>query len=355
MAYHWLETGQIHPTSFSASDLKLVASIAPTTFNPTTVVNPGQVPVYSLLAGSADGDVTGGVDSSIVEYYRIFQNHAGLQTVTYVHGATHNDFNCCGFADGAGVGPGPKIGRDAAQQIAKSYFLAELHAVFDGHDEEWEWFSRLPEKFAPPGVESPVATQLKRAEGDRQFVIEDWQSEPDPAISSSGGSVSWTATGYDDGPLDDPDTDLTPSQSESMNGMTWSESGDANPSGGAVLDWDVGDTSDLTFDLVPEASDWTGFTSLSFRACQGTRHPYTVDLADMLSFTVEVEDADGNTSDIDFRAQTVRIPIAEFAARGTAIDLSRVAKLRFRFGDAYGSPEGRIGLDDVMLLQEVLP
>ncbi|MEQ1569958.1 MAG: hypothetical protein ABMA64_30270 [Myxococcota bacterium] len=378
MAYAWLETGQITPTAYTADDLKLVVSIAPTVWTSAEVADPMSVPVYAQLDGSADGDVTGAPDSDIVEYFRIFQGHTELGAVAYVQGATHNDFNCCGFADGAGVGPGPLIGRPAAQQIARSYLLALVRASIDGEDFWWEYFSRPPERFAPPGVETPVTLQLKRAEGDRTFVIDDFQSEPAVELSSSGGAVATTASGVVQGALNDEDGDLSPSQNEPFNGMTWSESGDTRPERGLVLDWASGTETEIEWDIVADQQDWTDDTFLSFRACQRTRFPYTVALAGPLSFTVELQDADGATSAIDFGAygginppfardgsgtgvgwvnefQTIRVPVADFRAEGTALDLSRVEKVRFRFGAAYGSDQGAIGLDDLVLLQEVLP
>jgi hypothetical protein len=120
LAYHQLVSGAIAPSSFGAEDVVLVSSIAPTVFESPNDGNPHGV-AYHLLAGSADGDVTGGIDNPITQYFRLFQRSTGLRAVTYLQGADHNDFNCCGAEDALWVAAGdrgPLIGRERAQQAA---------------------------------------------------------------------------------------------------------------------------------------------------------------------------------------------------------------------------------------------
>ncbi|MFT5154968.1 MAG: hypothetical protein ACI841_004976, partial [Planctomycetota bacterium] len=45
--------------------------------------------------------------------------------------------------------------------------------------------------------------------------------------------------------------------------------------------------------------------------------------------------------------RTTRIPIRDFLANGTDLDTTDIVKVRFEFGQAGDSPEGRLGMDDI--------
>jgi hypothetical protein len=379
IAYNWVVEGDVVPDSFTAQDIRLVSSIAPTVFeDPRDVVNPHEVS-YHLLAGSLDGDVTGGTSSQAVQYFRIFQNATGLSSVTYLQGADHNDFNCCGFNDAAFAGPhGQEIGRARAQQATKSYYLALLEATFHDREGMWEYFTRPPERFRPDGTEVIIASQLIRADGDRKVVIDDFQTNPELDLSSSGGSVTATVRSLAEGVLEDGDGQLTWRADDPMNGMTQS-SGDAGPERGIVLQWDEGDDDlQLEFEVPSDHRDWRQDSFLSFRACQGTRHPNTATLGEMLSFSVELEDGQGQRSAIDHRVyggltmpysrggegsgmgwvnefQTIRLPLEAFAYDGRPLDLGDIVAVRFLFGPSHGSAMGRVGLDDLEILAPGAP
>jgi hypothetical protein len=373
IAYDWLFDGSIAPTTFDVTDLKLVSSIAPTVWTSPDIANPHDV-FYHQLDGSADGDVTGSVSNGIGQYFRLFQRATGTRMATYVHGASHNDFNCCGFFDATGP---DLVGRAAAQQLAKTFYLALLGATFDGRAELLEVLTRDPVLFRTPGVTPIIASQVRRADGDRVFVIEDYQSNPTLDLSSSGTQVSYDVANLVEDKLDDNDLVFTPSLDDAMNGMTQSE-GDSLAARGAVFEWDVGDDLSYEVDIVASEQDWTDDTFVSFRACQGTRHPFTVALDAPLTFGVEIEDSRGVTSQIPLETfgaipspyprtgdgvgagwanefQSVRIPVAAFAADGRTIDLASVTTLRLLFGQNWGSPQGRLGLDDLELVREVSP
>ncbi|MEQ1501361.1 MAG: hypothetical protein ABMB14_03980, partial [Myxococcota bacterium] len=380
IAYDRLVVGTATPANFGVDDVVLVSSIAPTVFeDPRRTVNPHDVD-YHLLAGSYDGDVTGSPSNPDVQYFRILQNATGLSAVTYLQGADHNDFNCCGPNDAnwAANSPGPEIGRQRAQQAAKSYYLALLEAELRGQDALWEYFSRAPERFRPDGTTVVVASQLERADGDGVTVIDDFQSESDPAVSSSGGTVVATVRGLAEGPLDDGDGQLSNDLGDPFNGMTQS-SRDDNAARGAVFEWDEGDDGlVLEFALPAGATDLRGQQYLSFRACQQTRHPNTLaNIGDTASFTVALVDGAGSVAMVDHGVyggltvpfarngdgtgtgwvnefQTIRIPIDAFVADGP-LDRSNVTAVRFLFGPSYGSSVGRIGLDDVELLAPGAP
>ena len=151
---------------------------------------------------------------------------------------------------------------------------------------------------------------------------------------------------------------------------SWPEGNGKTTSGPAT----VGDGASYELEVVPSERDLSDDRILSFRAAQGTRHPETDALDAALSFTVTLVDERGGTSSIDFgrygritrtyrrpgsgagagwanEFTTVQLPLADFVADGSDLDLSAVSAIRFDFGDAFGSPRGRIALDDVMILR----
>ena len=67
---------------------------------------------------------------------------------------------------------------------------------------------------------------------------------------------------------------------------------------GVVFDWTS--PTHYEFNIVSGARDFSLFDYLSFRACQGTRHPYTT--PNDLTFTVTLRDGDGVTSSINLGA-----------------------------------------------------
>ena len=127
--------------------------------------------------------------------------------------------------------------------------------------------------------------------------------------------------------------------------------------------------------VVIDSSEFGTACYLTFRACQGTRHPNTVSLAGTLDFTVTLVDGSATSSSINFgefgtisrpylrtgcgsgsgwanEFNIVRLQLADFENNGSGIDLSDITTLRFDFGSGFGSTRGRIGLDDVRLTED---
>ena len=188
---------------------------------------------------------------------------------------------------------------------------------------------------------------------------------------SSGGAVTFDVSNLIEGRMDDTDNTFTWSTGDPMNGMSRGRTTDGARC--VAFDWAPGTQRFLEFDLVPAARDVTAYSYLSFRACQGTRHPHTTAEIGDLSFTVTLRDSSGATSSIDFAAygagirepyqrtgsgsgagwqsefETIRIRLADFLTDGAAIDLTDVVAVRLEFGSSHGSARGRISLDDVQL------
>ena len=377
IAKHWLHTGRADPMHYGADDVVLVSSIAPVVFQASgpNVANPHDTP-YHQLCGSADGDVTGAIDNPEGQWFRIFGRASGERLVTYVQGATHNDFNCCGFDDSIFVqGPGVLIGRPRAQRIAKSYYLAILESQLGDWPILGEYLVRPPERFRPPQANAVISTLHRRAPGDRTWVVDDFESQPEPDRASSGGAVTTTLVDLFEGELDDANQSLSWNPSDPMNGMTWSSTRDDHRDHGIVFTFNEGETHQLEFALPPDWGDLTPHEAVSFRAAQGTRHPNTFALDGFASFSVALVDAAGTEAAVDHgrygglpspyprhslfdgggegwinEFQTVRIPLAAFAAVEPGLDLANVTAIRFLFGAPHGSAMGRVGLDDIEIL-----
>ena len=156
-----------------------------------------------------------------------------------------------------------------------------------------------------------------------------------------------------------------------MNGMT--RAGSYDVTRGVVFDWTSGNDYFYEYEIIPSGRDFTDYRYLSFRACQGTRHPETTaELAD-LNFTVTLCNSDGVTSSINIGAygggieepyqridcgegigwqnefETIRIRLNDFLHNGVGLNLADIVAVRFEFGSSFGSSRGRIGLDDVEL------
>jgi hypothetical protein len=367
-AYDRIVDGNFVPTNYGASNIVIISSIAPTVFNSVDVTDP-HTANYHLLAGAADGDVTGQPNCPQCQFFRIAQRGAGDVQVTYVQGASHNDFNCCGFDDGTGPA---LIGRTAAQQVAKSYYLALFDYYLKDNPAPREYFTRQYGSFHPSGIASNVvvANTYKSALSDGNFFLDDFQTQPSTATASSGAVVTATVQSLAEGKMVDNDSSLGWVGADAMNGMT--QAFDAVDNGrGITFAWST--EASYEMEVPVEQADFSAATYLSFRACQVSRHPNTVALNGALDFTVTLEDGAGTTSSINFgeyagingpyprtgvgsgagwanEFNTIRIRLTDFQADGNALDLTNITNVRFEFGGDSGSDLGALGLDDLELV-----
>ena len=374
-AYDKLLDGEFVPTDFTIDQIRLISSIAPTDFLLTNASNPHDA-FYHLIAGSADGDVNGGVSSDIVQYMHIYGRATDYRQATQVQGADHNDFNCCGFQDFVGP-PGTELGRTTVQTITKAVYLALVEHYVDDNAPVREYLWRQYEGFRSDSAPSTatVSHQYVAGAGAGHYVIDDFQTETSTLVSSSGGAVTSTVTNLVEGLLDDGNTNYSWLASDPMNGMTHAMSTDI--SRGAVFDWAAGTNAFIEWEILLGERDFTDDSFLSFRGCQGTRHPNTTAVLGDLDFSVTLRDGAGNTSSIsisaygggleepyqrgDFGAgpgwlnefETVRVRLTDFVANGRTLDLGDVVAVRFDFGDGFGSSQGRIGIDDVEIIPAV--
>ncbi len=366
-AYRRLLDGDPLATQYTAEDVLLVSSMAPVDF-----LGPGRSDVgsvtYHLWTGGADADVNGCADCNLCQTFHLHERADGARFSISLHGVGHGDFH-----DGGGdsVASGPcQVGRENTHAIMRGYLLPLLQFVLDGNpacqDYLWRQWENLRPLAAPEAACVVVDLMYQEAPGPAKLVLDDFQSNPSPFLSSSGRAVVPTFE-LSEGLLDDANNSFTWNELDVMNGMTLAGFGDA--SSGVTFGWDMVDES-LTFEL-PPGTDLGQFSHLSFRAAQASRDPLTNAERGDLDFSVQVVDADLDTSTIAISAygggieepylrrncgtgagwanefETIRIPLGDFLAEGRPLDLGRAVAVSFLFGPSHGSAQGRIGLDEI--------
>jgi len=380
-AWRKIEDGIYNPVNYDLSDINLVSSIAPTDFLLTSRSNPG-ASNHHHIAGSGDGDVNGSPQSPITQYFGIYER-ANIdegddqRTNTYVLGADHNDFNCCGFNDYRGPAA-LQIGRTEAQQVAKVAWLVLIQNAVRGNDVAMEYVQREKESIQPLGINDTtnVVNEYKAPfDLSQKTIIDDFQTQTSTGTASSGATVSFDVTNLSEGRLDDGNTSLTWIASDPFNGMTRANNSQ-DQHRGIVFDYNTDRFVQWDLLSLAQFSDWSQYEFFSFRACQGTRHPDTVAVNENQTFTVTVIDGSGNSSSINIGAygnaglnepfprtgsgsgsgwanefETYRINVQDFLRDGTTLDLSDIDRVRFEFGPSFGTSRGRIGVDDLELLR----
>jgi len=155
-----------------------------------------------------------------------------------------------------------------------------------------------------------------------------------------------------------------------MNGMTRGRVGDTTR--GTVFDTGPGPARTMEWSVVPGQQDFSNKTYLSFRACQGTRHPLTTaQLADT-SWYVLLRDGSGHLSrklrfDVNGGGieepyqrtgsgsgagwqnefETIRLRLTDFQNNDSPLDLTNVVGVRFVWRTTSGIIAERVGFDDL--------
>ncbi|MFG0283978.1 MAG: GC-type dockerin domain-anchored protein [Phycisphaerales bacterium JB039] len=356
------------PLHYTLDDLDITSSIAPTVWLGFTSQPHDEN--YHLLFGAADGDVCGCPHRDDRQSFQLLERATSRRQSSYVHGADHNDFNCCGFDDFTGPA-GTAIGRSEAQKVAKGVWLALAERYLRDNLATDEHIWRQYETFAPPAVVQTVTVVNEHTpEPARRIVIDDYQSAPALAEASSGAAVAFDVASAIEGVLDDSNTDFTWLPTDPMNGMT--RAGPSDSTAGVVFEWDG--AAYYEFQLLPGQQDLSGFAFLSLRACQMTRHPLTDAEKRDLTFSIALRDTTGRARSINIgvygggveepyqrtgygtgagwqnEMETIRVALGDFLRDGSQLDLSAIEAIRLEFGPDSGAAQGRIGLDDVELI-----
>ncbi len=371
-AYDRVATGNYVPTNFVLSDIRAICSMAPTSFLASNTVQIGNTP-YFLFVGASDTDVSGVPSNLIADSYPHFERAQGDKLEITIHGAGHADFHNHG---GNCYCTGPAlIGAAATHQVQFGYFLPWVKRYGFEHDlPSRDFFTRMADGFQPPGIPINVvfAKEFVDSTSAGDLMVDDFETQSSTTVSSSGANVTPNVADLVEGQMRDTDSSFVFTPAVPFNGMTrWRDTGDDPRC--AVFDWDGTAPSSYEFDLPAANQDLTQWGALSFRACEGTRHPDTDAWNAPLSFSVGLVDTQGHTSSIDFGVYgaltrtyprggqgagvgwaneftSVRIALTDFQADHSQVDLKSVKSLRFDFGPSYGSTVGRIGLDDIAII-----
>lgn len=333
---------------------------------------------YLLLYGSADGDVDGATNPAVMPF-RHYDRALTDKFAVRIVGGNHNHFNdSWSYSDAtrrlvapsddpsswdvtARASPVNAVLIDAPTQrrIGAAYVSAFL-SVYAEHDLAARAFLLGPAaSFRPVGLDPKVELQQQaRLASAGPVVIDDYESNWSPAVSSSGQPVTYSTTLVSDAFLQDLSL---ADETEPWNRFF-------QDTRGALFSWTA--PSEYVETLGP-AGDLSSKRTLSFRVALQPKDATTALDPSARTAAVELEDADGNKSSISLRAidtisaitsaqlddipptditsaafKTFRVPIAGFIADGRKLDLTRVTKLRFKWG-APESPAGRVAVDDV--------
>ena len=372
-AYDRMFDGTYTPSQFTIDDIQLLSSMLPTDFLSTSSSNPHDAN-YHLWTASGDADVNGSASCDLCQTYHLHDRATKYRQSTTVQGTGHGDFHAA--SGSVFTGPCHITPKDAVHEIMLGYFLPLIKYYIEGNIPAHDFLWRQYESFHPIGVDTSnpcivVSNEFRNGSEDGNFIIDDYQSQSSTSTSSSGGSVSFTVSNLTEGRLDDNNSSFSWTSSDPFNGATQGSSSDSTA--GVVFDWSGG-SSYYEWSIIPSGRDFSDYLYLSFRGAQGTQHPNTKIVSEDLTFTVSLIDGGGNFSSINTGAygggfeepydrsggwhnemEVIRIRLTDFLNNDSGLDLTDVRAVRFNFGPAFGSNEGRIVLDELMLTQDVPP
>jgi hypothetical protein len=378
IAYDRLYDGTYTPTNYQIDDIQLVSSIAPVDYLGPTQSNPHDVPTFHLWTGVADADVNGCASPNDRQTFHLHDRAEETRLSVSFYGVGHGDFHDGG---GSSVAQGPcLVGRANTHTLMKGYLLPLVKHRVEGHRNIRDYLTRQWEDLAPIGAptSSCVVVDLMYGPGPStgKLVIDDFQSNPSPTQSSSGGQVSATVSNLTEGRFDDGTNNFTYTPSDPMNTVTLGGiSNGTDTTAGIVFDYDTTDAS-LVFEVLPADQDFTRYDWLSFRSAQLARHPLTQVVLGDQAFEVQLIDRAGTTGTIGIGAfgggieepyqrsgcgigvgwgadfETIRLPLQGFARNGNGLDLRHVTAIAFLFGPSHGTNEGRLALDEIELQRD---
>jgi hypothetical protein len=371
IAYDSIFDGSHVPVNFAKSDIKLISSMLPTDFLGTDIANPHDAN-YHLWTASGDADVYGGADCEVCQTYHLHDRAVGHRQSTTVQGAGHGDFHIGG---GVFTGPCP-LGVINTHLIELGHFLPLIKRYVDDNIPSIDFLTRQYETFRPIGAPTNSCAVVTHEYYDASVigtvVLDDYQTQTATNVSSSGGSVTFTVNNLVEGKLDDNDLDFTWTAADPFNGATqvgntdfWGVRNDTGR--GVVFDWTNTDRF-YEWAVPPGEQNFANDLYLSLRGAQGTRHPNTMAVGGDVTFTVTLRDSASNTSSINIGAygggleqpyqrdggwhnemETIRIRLTDFLNNGSGLNLGSIVAVRLNVGPSWGSPLGRVVIDDLVL------
>ena len=360
------------PTGYGLSNIKFLCSISPTDFLGVNSSNP-HAANFMLLWGAADGDVSGTPTNSVTWSFDLAERSVGFRNTVYVHGADHNDFNCCGTNDF--VGPtGTAILNAGAQAVAKAFILAGIKYHIEGETAMKEFMWRPSSTLRPTGVvaTTTLVKELVPPASANVKSIDTFQTQTSTTLSSCGGTVTSTVANLSEALSRDTDATYTWSTANPHNGSIRATASDT----GRMIAWDWNSAQNMQWAVPVSLGDVSAMDFIEVRVGQGTRHPNTVTLNGGATFSIVLRDAAGIEVRVSSSAQgeavnrpyqrtgdgtgtgwqnelrTIRLRLRDFQSGGTGINLAQIVAVRIEVGGTAGSATGRFILDDLQFTKE---
>lgn len=358
------------PVNYDRRDIKLIDSMLPTDWVGTADSNPHDAN-YHLWTASGDDDVNGSASCELCQTYHLHDRAVGHRQSTTVQGAGHGDFHTGG---GVFTGPCP-LGVTNTHLIQLGLLLPLVKRYVDDNIPSVDFLTRQYETFRPIGAPTNICAVVTNEYYDASVigtvVIDDYQTQTATNVSSSGGSVTFTVNNLVEGKLDDNNSDFTWTAIDPFNGATQVGNTDWSAirndwSRGVVFDWTG--TGFYEWAVPVGEQNFANDLYLSFRGAQGTQHPNTAAVLGDLTFTVTLRDSASNTSSINIGAygggleepfqrsggwhnemETIRIRLTDFLNNGSGLNLNNIVAVRLNVGPSWGSPQGRVVIDDLVL------
>jgi len=380
IAYDRVFDGTYAPANYVRGDIKLISSMLPTDFEGTNVANPHDAN-YHLWTASGDSDVRGAPWCPVCQTYKLHDRAVRHRQSTTVQGTGHAWFHNGG---GSSWFLGPcSIGQTNTHLVEKGHFLPLIKRYVDDNIPAIDFLTRQYERFRPIGVPTSdacivVSHEYYDGSAAGSVVLDDYQTATATNASSSGGAVTSNVDNLVEGVLNDNNSDFAWMTSDPFNGAIQADSGGvySDTSRGVVFDW-TGADKFYEWEVPVGERNFSDNLFLSLRGAQGTRHPNTLANAGDLTFTVVLRDSASTTSaisigafgggfekpyersDADFsdplpagwhnEMETVRIRLTDFLNNGSGLNLGDIVAVRLNVGPSWGSSQGRIVVDDLVL------
>lgn len=368
------------PANYDRSDIKLISSMLPTDWYGSADVDPHDAN-YHLWTASGDSDVNGAAHCALCQTYHLHDRATRHRQSTTVQGTGHAWFHNGG---GGSWFFGPcSIGQANTHLIELGHFLPLIKRYVEDNIPSIDFLTRQYESFRPIGVPTGnacivVSHEYYDGSAAGTAVIDNYQTQAATTLASGGGAVTFTVDNLVEGLLNDNNGDFAWMTSDPFNGAIQGDSGGiySDTSRGVVFDWTGADKYYEWEVPVPER-DFTDNLFLSLRGAQGTRHPNTLAQAGDLTLTVTLRDSASASSSINIGAfggglekpydrgdddiadpppsgwhnemETIRIRLTDFLNNGSGLNLGNIVAVRLNVGPSWGSPQGRIVIDDLAL------
>jgi hypothetical protein len=377
IAYHYITHGSYNPAHYTPDDIVLVDSMLPVDFNGPGLANPHEVN-YHLWTASGDADVSGSASCDLCQTFHLHDRATGYRQSTIVQGTGHAWFH--DYSGGSSYFTGPCPIYQAGTHLVQLGLMLPMYKHYvegnvPGEDYIWRQYERFHPPSVPIGTDPCYVVSLEyRNMGDEGYAfIDDYESQPGTGTSSSGGAVTYDVSNLQEGRLDDNNGSFSWSSGDPFNGATQASTDYSDTSKGVVFDWNGADKY-YEWEVVPSLQDFSAWKYLGVRGAQGTQHPYTLSTNGILTFTITLRDANNNTSSISTGAygggfgmpydrsggwhnemRRIRIRMTDFLANGSGLDLSNIVAVRLNFGPDWGTNQGRIVIDEMMLDNDLPP